>query len=67
MSKKLSLEEIKNRLNSVNPNIEILSKEYLKDSVKLQCKCKIDGYEWKTTWSNLRRSASCPKCAKNRN
>ncbi len=67
MSKKLTIEEIKNRLTIINSNIEILSLEYINAKVNLKCKCLIDGYEWDANWSNLSQNKGCPKCAKKEN
>lgn len=62
---KLTLEEIKEKLKIINPNIEILSHTYINSNSKLKCKCKIDGYEWETSWGNISHSKNCPKCAGN--
>ena len=59
-----TIEEIKNKLAKINPNIQILSNEYIKNSIKLHCKCKIDGHEWYAKWGNLRHGTGCPICGK---
>lgn len=59
-----TIEEIKNKMKLINPNIEILSNEYIKNSIKLHCKCLIDGYEWYVKWDNLRNGQGCPTCGK---
>lgn len=66
MAKKLTLDTIKERLKKINPNIEILSEEYINNSTKLKCKCLIDGYEWSPTWNNLAQGYGCPECSGNR-
>lgn len=60
--KKLNIQKIKENLFFINPNIKILSDRYINNSAKLKCKCKIDGYEWSATWSNLSRGTGCPEC-----
>lgn len=65
MSKKLTIEEIKQKLESINANLEILSKEYINSNTKLQCKCKIDGFIWGITWNKLQQGKGCPVCAGN--
>lgn len=54
--------EFINRLNQINPNIEILG-TYVNSQTKILCKCKIDGYEWETTPANLLQGTGCPKCS----
>lgn len=44
-----------------NKNIEILSK-YEKDNVKVKCKCKICGFEWESSPSNLLQGKGCKQC-----
>ena len=45
-------------------NIEILG-EYVKNNIKIKVRCKIDGYEWEMTPSNLLGGYGCPKCSGN--
>ena len=52
-----------NRLNDINPNIEILS-QYQGIHKKVKCRCRIDGYEWEATPANLLKGKGCPKCSK---
>lgn len=54
--------EIKEQIKITNPNIEILSTEYIASGNHLDCRCKIDGYEWKVNWHNLSQGKGCPKC-----
>ena len=42
-------------------NIEFLS-EYIGTNEYINCKCKIDGHEWKVTAHNLLRGRNCPEC-----
>lgn len=62
-NKKYTLQEIKELLSEINPNIEILSKEYKDCFTKLTVKCKIDGNVWNVTWHNLLANGNgCPEC-----
>lgn len=61
MSKKKTHEEFVEELNLVNPNIEVIG-TYQRDNIKIKCRCKIDGYEWEATPSNLLRGYGCSKC-----
>jgi hypothetical protein len=67
MSDKLrfTIDEVKHVVANTNQNIKILSKEYTGAHSKLKCKCLIDGYEWCTSFSNLKQGKGCPKCALN--
>lgn len=49
------------QMQMINPNITILSK-YEKDNVKINCKCKICGFEWKSSPSNLLQGKGCKQC-----
>lgn len=62
MSKKLTHEEYVERVKIVNPNIEVLG-EYINSQTKILHKCKIDGYEWYVTPSNILKHIGCPKCS----
>ena len=55
--------EFINELKEINDDIEILG-EYVNNRTKIKCKCKIDGYEWKTTPNNLLHGQGCPKCSR---
>ena len=59
----LTLEEIKKRLNVINPSIEIISTNYLNANEKLKLKCKIDEYQWEATWGSLSVGSGCNICA----
>lgn len=54
-------EEFLSEMDEINPNIDIISK-YLTDNQHVICKCKKDGYVWKSTPSNLLRGKGCPVC-----
>ena len=46
----------------INDNIEILSK-YTTAHGYINCKCKIDGYEWSSVANSLLRGSGCAWCA----
>lgn len=54
-------EQFLQQMQKVNKNIEILSK-YEKDNIKVKCRCKICGFEWEATPSNLLRDKGCKQC-----
>lgn len=54
-------EQFLKQMQEKNSNIEILSK-YEKDNVKVACKCKICGFEWYSTPSNLLQGKGCKQC-----
>lgn len=45
----------------INPNIEILG-FYVNGNSKMNCKCKICGYEWTSTARNLLKKKKCLSC-----
>lgn len=54
-------------LEKKHPNIEILNPKDIINTLSIvKCKCKIDGNEWDTPISNLRRTGGCLVCG-NRN
>lgn len=63
---KYTIYEIKDILSNTNPNIEVLSTEYVNTFDKLKFKCKIDGHIWYSTWHNiLSNNNGCPECKRN--
>ena len=63
------ISKVKEKLRTVNPNIEILSDTYFGNNVPVLCKCLVDdcGHEWYARSKNLLYGKGCPKCAtKNR-
>ena len=62
--RKLTHEQFLEKLSNVNPNIEVLG-TYVKMTVKIKCRCKIDGYIWDVIPNSLMRGLGCPKCAGN--
>lgn len=61
MPKKLSHEEFVERLNKVNPNIEVLG-EYNGNKNYIQVKCVVDGNIWNTKPNWLIKGSGCQKC-----
>ena len=59
---KSNTERFKQEMKEINNDIEILGK-YVNRNTKIECKCKIDGYEWSATPNNLLNNHGCPKCA----
>ncbi|HEY5588145.1 MAG TPA: hypothetical protein VIK86_04215, partial [Candidatus Paceibacterota bacterium] len=60
-------EEVKERVNKISPNIEILSGIYINAGTKLECKCLIDGCVWHPTWGSLSQGHGCPVCGGSKN
>ena len=54
-------EEFIKEIYIINPNIKILS-EYSGVSNLIDCRCKIDDYEWSSIADNLLHGHGCPKC-----
>ena len=48
-------------MKKVNNDIKILG-EYKGAMTKIECKCKIDGYEWSAIPNALLKGHGCPKC-----
>lgn len=62
---KLTHEEFIQKLQQINPDIEILG-IYTNTKTKIKCKCKKCGHEWEATPNSLLRGRGCPKCGKKR-
>ena len=54
-------EEFIDRLQQINPNIEVLG-TYTNSKTKIKCKCEICGYEWEVMPNSLLSGHGCPKC-----
>lgn len=66
-SKKHTQEWFLSKMNELHPNIEVLSL-YENMKAPVECKCKIDGYEWKTTPDGLiNGKTGCVICARTAN
>lgn len=55
-------EEFVAEMAKVNPSIEITSK-YEKNGIYVNCRCKLDGYEWRAKPYSLRLGVGCPRCS----
>lgn len=62
MGKKLTLEIIKEYLLTEQSTINIVSKEYINSSTKLECKCSKCSSSWLSTWDNLKQNTNCKFC-----
>ena len=56
-----STKEFVQKLNILNPHIEILS-EYQRSAKPIKCKCKICGNIWETKPNSLLSGSGCPTC-----
>lgn len=61
MPKKLTHDEYIERVEEINPNIEVLG-EYINSQVKILHKCKIDGYEWYAKPNTILNGKGCAMC-----
>lgn len=62
-SQRLSLEDIREKLNNINDKIELIGK-YKSYHSKIKCRCLVDGCEWESYVANLLNgSAKCPICS----
>lgn len=59
-------EQFIKELENINPYIEVLDK-YINNNTKIECRCKKDGYIWKTRPRQLLSGNGCPKCWEIRN
>ena len=57
-----TIENIQLFLSKNNPNIELLSNEYISSDTKLHCRCRVDNNEWYVIWENLKQGQGCPEC-----
>lgn len=61
---KFTIEEIRDQVRLISPNIEILSNEYKGSNEKLLCRCLIDNHTWEAKCSSIKRGSGCPECKK---
>lgn len=61
MNKKKTQEEYENEIQVINPNIKVIG-TYNGNKNRILHKCKIDGYEWYASPSNILAGHGCPKC-----
>ena len=50
-------------IREISPDIEV--GEYINSSTKVNCKCKVCNYEWKSRPHSLLRGSGCPNCSSN--
>lgn len=62
MGRKLSLQEVQNRIYNKN-SITIIG-EYTNTHTKTLCRCDICGYEWEAAPDKLLQGRGCPSCSK---
>ena len=55
-------EEYIKKVTKINPNIEVLG-EYVKNSINILHRCKIDGYKWMARPANILTGYGCPMCS----
>lgn len=60
--KKFTLEEVKNQIKELNPNIELLSGSYKDCMTKMDFKCNVCGNEWETRLTDIKQGSGCPDC-----
>lgn len=61
---KLDIETVVKRTLEINPDMEILDKEYRGNKSKLKIRCLKDGHIFYSSWASIRRGRKCPKCSK---
>lgn len=63
ISNPFTISNIKMFLSLYKPDIELMTTTY-EDNIRLLLKCKVDGYEWDSSLTNLIKQNSnfCPKC-----
>lgn len=66
MAKRLMLQEVKNKIANINPNIEVLSDKYNGTSSRGFFKFKICNHKWNTLFMNTLKGIGCPECAKDK-
>lgn len=62
MGKRLSLQEVQNRI--YNKNLITIIGEYTNTHTKTLCNCDICGYRWEATPDKLLQGRGCPSCSK---
>ena len=65
MAQKKSHEDFILEMKRIHPDIKIIG-NYVNARTHIECKCKIDGYEWRATPTHLLSGTGCPLCAKKR-
>jgi predicted Zn-ribbon and HTH transcriptional regulator len=60
----INIAEIKKRLSQEYSNIELIDGEYKNPDSKLKFRCKSCGYEFYSTYNNIKQRNSCSECKK---
>lgn len=60
-SRKMSLDELKEKVRKIHPNISIIG-NYVSSKTKILCRCDIDGYEWEERPNDLLNGIGCHMC-----
>lgn len=65
MSRMKTTEQFKKEIYAIRSDLEILN-EYTgcKTENRIECRCKICGYEWDTAPASLRNGSGCPECGR---
>ena len=64
---RLTMNTFKNRLLNINPNIEVISREYKNMKTPLIVRCNICNNEWEAKPQHLLRGHGCVECYRKRN
>lgn len=64
--RRLTLSEIRRKLEKLAPTIRIQSKTYQGSMKKLRLACLTCGCQWKAPWDRISRGHGCPKCSGSR-
>lgn len=62
MTRKLTMSEVKNNIQNINPNVVILDTFYNNANSKMKVKCKKCNHVWGISYSKLRTGRGCPEC-----
>jgi len=57
-----TLDQVKELLAEINPDIEIVDNEYHNAVTKLKCRCKIHNTFFYQKWGHLKAKVGCPTC-----
>jgi len=66
MGRKLTMEEVRERVRKALPTVEIVSDVYVHSGAKLLCHCMVCGDDFSTTYDQLAKSHGCAQCAGNK-
>ena len=60
---RFTLEEVQEKVKTINPNIEIIDDKYINSKVKLKCKCLKCNNNFELDWGSIYQGTGCPKCS----